>query len=181
MEMEYHFGYKWEGLFLFLILSSMFVSVYLPQRYYVPNDLKIWFLSVFRLELCCHSQGPQRSDSKMFKRMFSKDKDLGVEKKKEEKEEKKDKKKSEDKGAKPKQHKPKLTKQSSSGGKKKRRRKGRITEKVHVDLTKPLEFPTTPEFILEYHNHKNFLTKNEEWLLVELNEFECNGWGRGNY
>ena len=109
----------------------------------------------------------------MFKRMFSKDKDLGVEKKKEEKEEKKDKKKAEDKGAKPKQHKPKLTKQSSSGGKKKRRRKGRITEKVHVDLTKPLEFPTTPEFILEYHNHKNFLTKNEEWLLVELNEFEC--------
>ena len=115
----------------------------------------------------------------MFKRMFSKDKDLGVDKKKEDKEEKKDKKdkkKSEEKGAKPKeQSKPKPSRQSSGGGKKKgkRRRKGRITEKVHVDLTKPLDWPTTPEFILEYHNHKNFLTKNEEWLLVELNEFEC--------
>lgn len=123
----------------------------------------------------------------MFKRMFSKDKDLGAEqKKKDEKEEKKErkksdsdekreKKKSESEGAKPKQNKPKPARQSSGGGKKKgrRRKKGRISEKVHVDLSKPLEWPTTPEFVLEYHNHKNFLTKNEEWLLVELNEYEC--------
>lgn len=121
--------------------------------------------------------------------MFSKDKDPGQDgKKKETKEEKRERKKSEteekrerkksdsEQGAKPKQNKPKpkLTKQSSASGKKKgRRRKKRITEKVHVDLTKPLDWPTTPEFVLEYHNHKNFLTKNEEWLLVELNEFEC--------
>ena len=63
--------------------------------------------------------------------------------------------------------------QAEEGKKKGRRRKKRIQEKVHVDLTKPLEWPTTPEFVLEYHVHKNFLTKNEEWLLVELNEFEC--------
>ena len=111
----------------------------------------------------------------MLKRMFSKDLS-GDQKKKDDKEEKHERKKSDsaDQGAKPKQNKSKPTRQSSVAGKKKgRRRKKRITEKVHVDLTKPLEWPTTPEFILEYHNHKNFLTKNEEWLLVELNEFEC--------
>ena len=114
--------------------------------------------------------------------MFSKDKDLGADqKKKEERErktsegekEKKERKKSEsEQGAKPKQNKPKPSRQSSKK-KGRRRKKGRIQEKVHVDLTKPLEWPTTPEFILEYHNAKTFLTKNEEWLLVELNEFEC--------
>ncbi len=117
----------------------------------------------------------------MFKRIFSKDKDISKEEKEKEKEKKREKerKKSEsEQGAKPKENKPKPAAVKPSGSVKKkkggrRRKRGRVSEKVHVDLTKPLEWPTTPEFVLEYHNHKNFLTKNEEWLLVELNEFEC--------
>ena len=42
-----------------------------------------------------------------------------------------------------------------------------------VDLSKPLEFPCTPELILAYHKKKPFLSSNEEWLVVELNEYEC--------
>ena len=42
-----------------------------------------------------------------------------------------------------------------------------------VNTNKPLEFPTTPETILAHHKKKPFLSKNEEWLIVELNEFEC--------
>jgi hypothetical protein len=42
-----------------------------------------------------------------------------------------------------------------------------------VDTTRPLMFPTTPETILEYHKSRPFLDENEEWLLVELNEYEC--------
>lgn len=42
-----------------------------------------------------------------------------------------------------------------------------------VDTTRPLMFPTTPETILEYHKARPFLDENEEWLLVELNEYEC--------
>lgn len=42
-----------------------------------------------------------------------------------------------------------------------------------VDVTKPLEFPATPETILEYHKQRPILDSNEEWLLVELNQFEC--------
>jgi hypothetical protein len=44
---------------------------------------------------------------------------------------------------------------------------------VKVDASVPLEFPTTPETILEYHRQKPFLKSNEEWLVMELNEFEC--------
>jgi len=44
---------------------------------------------------------------------------------------------------------------------------------VKVDTSKPLEFPATPETIFEYHRQKPFLNRNEEWLIVELNEYEC--------
>jgi len=42
-----------------------------------------------------------------------------------------------------------------------------------MDTSRPLEFPTTPELILEYHRQKPCLNNNEEWLIVELNEYEC--------
>ena len=42
-----------------------------------------------------------------------------------------------------------------------------------TDTSQPLEFPTTPEVILDYHRHKPFLNNNEEWLVVELNQYEC--------
>jgi len=42
-----------------------------------------------------------------------------------------------------------------------------------TDVSRPLEFPTTPEVILDYHRQKPFLNNNEEWLVVELNEYEC--------
>jgi len=42
-----------------------------------------------------------------------------------------------------------------------------------VDVTRPLVFPNTPETILEYHKQKPILDENEEWLVVELNEYEC--------
>jgi len=42
-----------------------------------------------------------------------------------------------------------------------------------VDITQPIVYPTTPEMILEYHNAMPFLDENEEWLMVELNEYEC--------
>jgi len=55
------------------------------------------------------------------------------------------------------------------GGKHRRQKKGQIK----VDLSKPLSWPAEPELVLEYHKNKSFLTPNEEWMLVELNEFEC--------
>ena len=42
-----------------------------------------------------------------------------------------------------------------------------------VDTSKPLDWPAEPELVLEYHKQKPFLTPNEEWLLMELNEYEC--------
>lgn len=42
-----------------------------------------------------------------------------------------------------------------------------------VDTTQPIVYPTTPETILEYHKAMPFLDENEEWLMVELNEYEC--------
>ena len=56
-----------------------------------------------------------------------------------------------------------------------KKRKGRKDSAavVSVDTEKPLSFPCTPELILEYHKRKAFLSSNEEWLLVELNEYEC--------
>ena len=58
----------------------------------------------------------------------------------------------------------------SAGAKKKKPRKESV---ITVDTHKPLDFPCTPELILEYHKRKAFLSGNEEWLLVELNEYEC--------
>jgi len=42
-----------------------------------------------------------------------------------------------------------------------------------VDPSQPIVYPTTPETILEYHKAMPFLDENEEWLMVELNEYEC--------
>jgi len=44
---------------------------------------------------------------------------------------------------------------------------------LQTDTSRPLEFPTTPDLILDYHRQKPFLNNNEEWLVVELNEYEC--------
>jgi len=73
-------------------------------------------------------------------------------------------------GAKPK---PKGDKLERKGSLTKRRKKKVEGSNPHVDLSKPLEFPCTPETVLEHHKHRSFLTANEEWLLVELNEYEC--------
>jgi hypothetical protein len=48
-----------------------------------------------------------------------------------------------------------------------------VAEIKAADASVPLDYPTTPEMILAYHKAHPFLDKNEEWLLVELNEFEC--------
>lgn len=70
--------------------------------------------------------------------------------------------------------------QTSGGQKKARSQKHRKRTKtlidpgaIKVNLEKQIEFPTTPEMILAYHKARPFLTRNEEWLLVELNEYEC--------
>jgi len=42
-----------------------------------------------------------------------------------------------------------------------------------IDTAQPIVYPTTPEAILEYHKAMPFLDQNEEWLIVELNEYEC--------
>lgn len=62
---------------------------------------------------------------------------------------------------------------SAGDQKRLRRRKKASLTGVQVDTTKPLEYPTTPEMIYEYHKRKPFLDKNEEWLVMELNEYEC--------
>lgn len=36
-----------------------------------------------------------------------------------------------------------------------------------------LDYPATPEMMLEHHRRAAFLTPNEEWVLIELNEYEC--------
>ena len=55
----------------------------------------------------------------------------------------------------------------------KRKRNRKESAAAKVDADQPLDFPCTPELILEYHKQKPFLSSNEEWLLVELNEYEC--------
>lgn len=54
----------------------------------------------------------------------------------------------------------------------KKKNKGGLSN-IKIDTSRPLDWPATPETILEYHKAKPFLTSNEEWLLVELNEYEC--------
>ena len=54
-----------------------------------------------------------------------------------------------------------------------KKKKNRKESNVHINPERALEFPCTPELILEYHKRKEFLSQNEEWLLVELNEYEC--------
>lgn len=65
---------------------------------------------------------------------------------------------------------------AAAGGKKlKHRRKAKKneTDVSKADTSRPLEFPTTPDLILDYHRQKPILNNNEEWLVVELNEYEC--------
>jgi len=65
---------------------------------------------------------------------------------------------------------------SSGSFRRRLRRKERLMrcgEYGKVDTTQPIVYPTTPETILEYHNAMPFLDANEEWLMVELNEYEC--------
>lgn len=74
-------------------------------------------------------------------------------------------------------HPPKLAATAAAGGKKlrhrKRTRKKNDVNATKIDTSRPLEFPTTPEVILDYHRQQPFLNNNEEWLVVELNEYEC--------
>ena len=63
----------------------------------------------------------------------------------------------------------------SSQQKKRRRRKkaGGGSSSLSIDVSKPLEFPCTPEVILAYHKRKAILSSTEEKIIVELTEFEC--------
>lgn len=63
-------------------------------------------------------------------------------------------------------------KKPRAGGKSKRKR-GKKEINIEVDVSKPIDWPATPEIILAYHRKKAFLNNNEEWLVVELNEYEC--------
>ena len=77
-------------------------------------------------------------------------------------------------GARPKQQammKPRGSPKTDSGNRRRRKRRNRAVGNVNTNV--PLEYPCTPELILEYHKSKSFLTQNEEWLVVELNEYEC--------
>lgn len=65
------------------------------------------------------------------------------------------------------------SKLNREGSGKARRKKKKKNEKISIDVSKGLTFPCTPEVILEYHKRKPFLKPNEEWLMVELNEYEC--------
>ena len=53
------------------------------------------------------------------------------------------------------------------------KRKNKVKREVKVDVSKPIDYPCVPEILLEYQKAKPFLKPNEEWLLVELAEFEC--------
>lgn len=81
---------------------------------------------------------------------------------------------------------PRQTSSTSSGGGRGARKKSGKRRKraaaaaaagpkppTSIDTSRPLDFPATPEMILAYHQAKPFLNKNEEWLLIELNEYEC--------
>ena len=50
---------------------------------------------------------------------------------------------------------------------------GRIISHTLPFSNLPLLYPATPDLILEHHSQKAFLTPNEEWVLIELNEYEC--------
>lgn len=70
--------------------------------------------------------------------------------------------------------KPKSDKQRKiSTAAKKKMAKRKESSGIKIDPRVPIQYPCTPELILEYHKRKPFLSSNEEWLLVELNEYEC--------
>lgn len=68
------------------------------------------------------------------------------------------------------------------GTKKSFRRKKRLTVRSQEPkrlsdtpklLPENLEFPMTPEMLLEHHKQRPILDSNEEWIVVVLNEYEC--------
>ena len=62
---------------------------------------------------------------------------------------------------------------ATTGGKRRKKKKTTTKTDYCIDTSKPLEYPCTPEQIIDYHKQKSFLSANEEWLVVELNEYEC--------
>ena len=53
-------------------------------------------------------------------------------------------------------------------------RKKTLTKSVSdAKMKEPLDYPCVPELMLEHHKWEPFLKPAEEWLLVELNEYEC--------
>lgn len=48
----------------------------------------------------------------------------------------------------------------------------RLEEHTSTTITQ-LKFPAPPELILEHHRKFPFLTPTEEWMIIELNEYEC--------
>ncbi|KAK2175389.1 hypothetical protein NP493_732g02035 [Ridgeia piscesae] len=53
-------------------------------------------------------------------------------------------------------------------------RKKKLAKSVSdAKLKEPIEYPCVPELMLEHHKREPFLSATEEWLLVELNEYEC--------
>lgn len=48
-----------------------------------------------------------------------------------------------------------------------------IKDLSFVDISQPLDYPCPPELLLSYHKRKELLGPTEEWLVVELNEYEC--------
>ena len=59
------------------------------------------------------------------------------------------------------------------GGSLKRRKEKKDKKPIHVNAGDKIDYPCTPEIILEHHKLKAFLNPTEEWLVVELGEFEC--------
>ena len=48
-----------------------------------------------------------------------------------------------------------------------------ISTSGSIGSTGSLEYPCTPELLLDAHKRKHFLDPCEEWLVLELNEYEC--------
>lgn len=53
------------------------------------------------------------------------------------------------------------------------RKKTLVKSVSDAKLKEPLDYPCVPELMLEHHKREPFLNPTEEWLLVELNEYEC--------
>ena len=54
-----------------------------------------------------------------------------------------------------------------------RKNKSLVRSVSDAKLREPLEYPCVPELMLEHHKREPLLNPTEEWLLMELNEYEC--------